>query len=155
MIVDKLSNLHKYIRPDEWIKIESFLSGLTASTSDGLHVIDGDKIFARVASYQLRRKDDCRIEAHDKYVDIQSSIIGAEGIDIFERHGMDIDVPYNLEDDVVFLSNSQKEPYVSVVNHPGYFTLIFPDEAHRPMQKPNDCTTDEPIKKFVIKIKRA
>jgi len=152
MVNSKLTNLSKYLPSDVWEKIERFLFGINQSTPDAYYPIDGDRVFARVMSYSVRNKEDCKIEAHNRYVDIQSTIIGAEGIDIFERKCLDVIESYKSEDDVMFFADPGKLPYVSVVNNPGYFTMLFPEEAHRPMLKTEIHNTDEPIKKFVIKV---
>jgi len=135
-----------------WSAIECFLFSLTGNTPDGYYPINGNKIFARVASYPTLRKDECKVEAHNNYIDIQVTLVGAEGIDVFDRQRMDISEPYNAENDIVFFSAVNKTPYASIINYPGYFTMLFPEEAHRPMQKPDNCDAEEPIKKVVIKV---
>jgi len=152
MVVDKLNNISKYIPPEIFTKIKDFLSKLTSLTPDGYYPIEGDKIFVRVMAYSVREKEECMIEAHNKYIDIQSTLTGAEGIDIFVRRDLKTETAYNIEEDVEFYAPGNAIPYVNVENHPGYFTMIFPEEAHRPMQITKSYSSSNPIKKFVIKV---
>ena len=56
---------------------------------------------------------------------------------------------YDGEKDIAFYEETT-EPNLSVNNVAGYFTMIFPYEAHRPQISVNrKC---EKVKKFVIKI---
>lgn len=149
MVFDQLRNLNKYISCEQYEKIEAFLEKVSLNMEEKYYEIDGKLIYARVMSYPTLMQHDCRIEAHDQYIDIQSSISGAERIDIFDRTRLDIEEGYNEDNDIVFYKEKGR-PNVSINNIVGYFSMIFPDEAHRPkMSVGQQC---EKVKKFVIKI---
>lgn len=116
---------------------------------DGEYDILNDKIFARVMSYTTLFTDACILEAHNKYVDIQFSINGAEGISVFDRTLMEIKDPYSEEKDVVLFMDNESALLAHTNNCPGYFTMLFPSEAHRPRECVGKC---EIVKKAVIKV---
>lgn len=149
MVFDQLRNLNKYVTKGQFEKISGFLKVLSSDMREGYYAIDGEAIYARVMRYQTSLRQDCRIESHDKYIDIQSSLVGIEGIDIFDRNELDISQAYNNDMDVTFYEETVV-PNLSVSNRVGYFSMIFPKEAHRPKISVNQQC--EEVKKFVIKI---
>ena len=149
MIHDKLENLHNYIRPRDFELIKTtFLRVLSPNMEERKYDIDGDRIYAKVMSYDTKDSSICKIEAHNVYIDIQCTITGAEGIDIYERDGLGIAEPYNTDKDVIFYEKEEKSFHAHTENLEGYFTLLLPDEAHAPQQRVGNI---EQVKKFVIK----
>lgn len=149
MVFDQLQNLSKYVTQEQFQKISNFLKILSPDMKEGDYEIDGEVIYARVMSYPTSLRQDCKIEAHDKYIDIQSSLAGIEGIDIFDRDELDISEKYNNKKDITFYEETVV-PNASVINRAGYFSMIYPKEAHRPKVSVNQRC--EKVKKFVIKI---
>lgn len=149
MIFDKLQNLHKYVLTEQFKKIQIFLKELSPNMEEKTYEIDGKNIFASVMNYSTVLSDDGKIEAHNEYIDIQASLVGAEGIDIFDRSCLEVLEDYDRERDIVFYKETVA-PNISVNNVIGYFTMIFPYEAHRPQISLNRMCED--VKKLVIKI---
>lgn len=149
MVFDQLQNLSKYVTQEQFQKMSNFLKLLSPDMKEGYYEIDGETIYARVMSYPTSLCQDCKIEAHDKYIDIQSSLVGIEGIDIFDRNELNILEVYNREKDVTFYEETVGS-IVSINNREGYFSMIYPNEAHRPKISVNQRC--ELVKKFVIKI---
>ena len=58
-------------------------------------------------------------------------------------------VPYNVEKDVTFYQREGTQQIAYAVNIPGYFTMLFPEDAHSPQEK---VLGTETVKKFVIKV---
>mgnify|MGYP001102237845 CR=1 FL=1 len=149
MIFDQVKNLNRYVSQEQFQKIERFMEKVSPDMQEGYYGIDGEKIYARVMCYQTSLREDCKIEAHNRYIDIQASLAGAEGIEVFDRRKLDILEAYNRENDVAFYQESV-EPHVWVNNVPGYFSMIFPEEAHRPqISMDQGC---KKVKKYVIKV---
>lgn len=149
MVFDKLGNLGKYVTQEQFQKIDKFLKLLAPDMEEGFYEIDGESIYAKVMSYPTSLRGKCKIEAHDKYIDIQSSLVGVEGIDIFDRDELIILEAYNSDKDATFYQET-KAPNASINNVAGYFSMIFPEEAHRPkISVDQQC---ERVKKFVIKV---
>lgn len=150
MVYAKISELERYLMPDIYEKIKIFLEQVCESMSEGEYPIWGDKIYARVMSYYTGSPEECQIEAHDKYIDIQAAITGAEGISVYERTSLSESESYNSEKDVVFFDKECAMVHAHTVNVPGYFTMLYPEDAHRPQEKV--CDIDR-VKKFVIKVR--
>ena len=146
MIIDKIDNLTLYLPAAIREKVMSFISGLSAGTQEGKYPIDGDSVFASVQSYPLKNASQCRIEAHDKYIDIQSVIQGAEGIDVFERGELEVETPYDPANDAAFFKPGD---FLRLDIKQNCFAALFPHEAHRPQL---ETLEHKFVKKFVIKV---
>ena len=147
MVFERLEHLLYYL-PAYRTEINGFLSVLSADMKDGEYPIAGSDVFARVLSYFTKPERACIIEAHDAYIDIQSTLVGAEGIGIFSRDSLRQKSDIDKERDVIYFLDV--EPLFTVKVNEGYFAMIFPHEAHRPETM---VKQPEKIKKFVIKIK--
>ena len=149
MVHDKIENLHKYVNEQDYEMIKSgFIDIISHDMEERIYPIDGERIYARVMSYDTKDPSICKLEAHEKYIDIQCTITGAEGIDIYDRSQLTISEPYNTEKDVVFYEKKADVLLAHTNNFEGYFTLLMPDEAHAPQQRVGDISR---VKKFVIK----
>lgn len=151
MVIDKIENLHKYI-PSQYAEgVEKFLQIISENMEEKIYEIYGERVFAKVMSYSTKKCCDCKIEAHDKYIDIQATISGAEGIDIFVRDDLEQQLCCNQNEDVTFYHEGTCQPYACNKNVPGFFSMIFPEEAHRPQERVEGY--DAFVKKFVIKVR--
>lgn len=151
MIVDVFENWNKYHTGNAvWHQAFEYLGALSADTPPGDMVpIIGDQVKARVMCYQTLFPEDAVLEAHDKYVDIQMSITGAECIDWFPRSLLTVKTPYDAVSDAVFFERPAFAP-VRVTNRPGIFTVLFPQDAHAP-QLTSGAEPAE-VKKVVVKV---
>ena len=147
MIIDKVERLAAYVPSSISKNIASFISELSADTPVGEYSIIGDSVFARVQSYALKEVCLCNVEAHDKYIDIQSVIAGAEGIDVFYRAELVAESSYDSENDVTFYKPGD---FLHIEIKQKYFAVLFPHEAHRPQIVTKECKF---VQKFVIKVK--
>lgn len=118
---------------------------------DGYYPLLGSECFAKIMTYQLKEKENCVIETHKEYIDIQLTLSGTEGISIFNSDINAKGSHYNPDDDVLFLDTNNYIPTCTINNSPGYFTMIFPGEYHRPMEKNSMCV--DIVQKVVIKVK--
>ena len=149
MIYDRIQNLYKYLNsPDYELIKRCFLDTLTPEIPDGNYPIDGQRIFANVSSYETKNMSDCKVEAHNYYIDIQCTIKGGEGIDVFERSSLSINEGYSREIDTCFFERNELALIAHINNIEGFFTILFPNEAHSPQQRIFEI---DRVKKFVIK----
>lgn len=152
MVQDKIENLSKYIPTSKISVIEKFLKCISSDMEEQKYEIDGEDVYARIMSYKTKLPEECEIEAHDIYCDIQFSLIGSEGISIYQRENLKIKSE-DKETDFITFQKEDADEHITVENKIGYFTLIFPREAHRPQEsKDRMC---EVVKKGVIKIKES
>ncbi|MHC4602158.1 MAG: NanQ anomerase/TabA/YiaL family protein [Planctomycetota bacterium] len=150
MIVDKLENAHLYAGLSDKINIafgilkdkKLFLK------KDGRYEIDGDNLYYIVQRYETRPADQCKLEAHKKYIDIQFVAAGEEILGYTPLENLEISQPYNEEKDIVLYKVSDK---LSTVNlGPGMFCILFPQDAHMPGRQLNDPSN---VLKVVVKVK--
>lgn len=151
MIHDKIKNLTNYISLEKRGLLSDFINKLSKDMEEGTYNIDGSNIYAKIMSYPTKLQADCTIEAHDKYIDIQFTLIGEEGISVCPRESLEC-VSRDEEKDFFTFQNSNFDPQVQINNKAGWFTLLKTSEAHRPQESPDG--TCSVVKKGVIKIKK-
>ena len=149
MIFDKLDQLSRYIAQDDFEKIKVFLNQINPEMDERRYEIDGNRIYANVESYSTKKQEDCRIEAHNKYIDIQGGLEGAERVGVYRRSELEEIDEYNQEKDVIHFDMEKATEVAHTINSAGYFTILYPDEAHSPKQK---AVGFDRVKKFVIKL---
>ena len=96
--------------------------------------------------------DDKRMEAHEKFIDIQYVASGEEKFFFADKKIFEATEPYNPEKDVEFYDSADFEKSAQAeasVLHAGEFAVFFPDDAHKP-----SLITDgvHDIKKILLKI---
>ncbi len=116
-----------------------------AALADGKYPIDGDKVFAVIQGYVTRARQDCKWEAHRKYIDIQHIVAGEEGFGYAPVDQIKIKTEYNPEKDIAFYEGDSSVIPVSA----GSLVVFFPHDAHQPGIAVNNPM---PIRKVVVKI---
>ena len=118
-----------------------------SSLAVGRYEIDGTNCWATVADADLAPLAERKLEAHRRYIDIQSPITGPETIGLMETGAEQLALPFNDKDDYV-LFEGEKRP---VTLQPGEFGIFFPPRgAHAP-----GCRAEggpAKIRKLVIKV---
>ncbi len=154
MIVDAFENWKFYYPGNEiWRCAFEYLRSLTPDAAPGeMTPILNDRVKGRVMCYETMSAEKAVLEAHDRYLDIQMSLVNTECIDWFPRASLTIQTPYNPDSDALFFERP-RNGVVRIVNRPGIFTVLFPQDAHAP-QLMCDSTPDR-VKKVVVKVKLA
>ncbi len=149
MIIDRVENWRRFSPGEETACVADFLAGLTNDVADGEYTLGDNGIFARVMTYATRPPEEARLEAHREYVDVQTVIAGAEGIEWFPVQDLAVQTPYDLATDVAFYHRPGPAPArVDVV--PGTFVVLFPRDAHMPQLAVDGVRGS--VKKAVVKI---
>lgn len=150
MIHDKLANWQLYFSAEPWKTAFEYLLGLSSETPLAEKVLlNTDGLYASVMSYQTRGPEESVLETHDRHVDIQVTLSGYEAIDWFDREDLQVKAPYDTELDRTFYHRPDTA-CPRLHNYPGYFTLLFPGDAHMPMLQGE--VGSEMVKKVVIKV---
>jgi len=151
MIYDTIDRLAAYapILPRLALAAEFASRTDLASLPDGRVAIDGDAVYASVATYETKAPDPTRFEAHRRYADVQFLIAG-EG----ERCGialptaaLAVNEPYDEARDVLFGTAASFDWVTLDTRH---FALLLPDDAHLPGRFLADAPTT--VRKCVIKV---
>ena len=146
MILDTLENYQLYNAINERIaKGFDFLRTTDLdSLPSGKHDIEGDTIFALVQEYQTKPLNECKLESHKKYIDIQYVIRGEEMMGVTTQNNQKI-IEVNEEKDYTFYEGNTSLVLVSK----GMFTIFFPDDLHQPCVQTESAAE---VKKVVIKV---
>ncbi len=148
MIIDTVKNASNYPMGQAWTKAFEFIATLNRDTPDGEYPLAGETMFARVMSYDTKPPEKAVFEAHRKYADIQSTLIGAEGIAVVDISRVEESKPYNEGGDVAFFNTPDTIPTL-VDMYPGSFAFLLPQDVHMPQLQVGSSQT---IKKVVVKI---
>lgn len=146
MIIDKIENIEKYSQIP--ISVIKFIKNLTPETPVGHYELENG-IFANIDKYTTKLFENCKFEAHKKYIDIQIITTGTEQLDYINIEGLAVSEEYDQNRDVMFFENPTTVPD-SVILENNKFAFIYPHEAHKPQMAINNIQTD--VKKVVVKI---
>lgn len=148
MILDKLENADWYAGITENLKKGfDFLKNTDLLKIDaGRYEIDGKNVFALISEYESKAHQDCRLEAHRTYADIQYIVSGREAIGFVPLSDQSITSDYNPDKDIVFFAGETTQLIVEA----GMFAVFFPQDIHRPCMQ---ISGPEKVKKIVVKVR--
>ncbi|MEO5685314.1 MAG: YhcH/YjgK/YiaL family protein [Chitinophagaceae bacterium] len=149
MIIDTLKNASRYfsIHPLFEKAFDYVRQTDLHGTAPGKYEIDGANLKAIFSNKKgmTAEESTAKFECHDKHIDIQLCISGAEQFGWKPRENCSIqNGPFNAEKDVQLYSDPP-DTYFQLTD--GQFVILFPEDVHAPM-----IGTEE-IKKLVIKVK--
>jgi biofilm protein TabA len=133
MILDKISEIRRYsqLHPGLARAIEILAETHLESLAEGRHEWLGDRLFVLVAASAGRGRDQAKLEAHRKYIDIQCTIEGVE--EIGWRPTSDctqLEAPYDQSRDIMFFHD---RPEIWLAVPPQHCAVFFPADAHAPL----------------------
>lgn len=132
MILDTLALWRRYAHLNPRFAAGfAFLEQLSPDVAVGRHEIDGDAVYALVQRYRTRPVAGMQLEAHRRYIDIQCLLDGRELIQWAPLAGLaEATRPYDVATDAAL--HPLAADTVPVPLKPGWFTILFPDDAHAP-----------------------
>ena len=146
MSIDRLEYLDRYadMHPRFKAAFDLIRTFDFASAADGPAEIDGDRITINVLRRDLKTKDAAKMEAHERYVDIQVMFSGNEvfGWKLTSECNQP-QAPYNAEKDVILFDDAP-DGYWPLLE--GMFVVFFPEDAHAPM------VGEGKVEKLVVKV---
>ena len=149
MIIDTIQNASKYygVHP-LFAKAFQYIQDTDLNTVEmGKYEIDGDNLKAIFSNKtgMTAEASVAKFECHNRHIDIQLCIHGAERIGWKPREKCTAENGgYNPDKDVQ-LYNEVPDMYFQLTD--GQFAIFFPEDVHAPM------IGEEEIKKLVIKVK--
>jgi YhcH/YjgK/YiaL family protein len=148
MILDGNQHAHLYTEAHPLFgKAFDFLKTTDFSKlSFGRHAIDGDKLFALYMEYETKSMEECVMESHRKYIDIQCMIEGEESMAITTFNGQPATTAYDEEKDVAFYEKRYESLITVRKNH---FVIFFPHDLHMPCIQTGER---KHVKKVVFKV---
>lgn len=147
MILDTPDRLSVYSPLNaRFAQVAEFLRTVDLETiADGRHEIDGSHIYMNViGEAALRKPENCRLEVHDRYIDIQIIIRGTEGFGWSERTScLSPAGEMDSEKDILFFADAPST-YIDVCG--GQMIILFPWDAHAPL------VGDGVVRKAIVKM---
>lgn len=147
MILDTVKNVKLYKSLNERLTLGlEYISKTDFSSLEmGTYKIDGDDVFAILQTYDTKDESDCRLESHQKYIDIQYMISGEELVGVTPLSNQEVTEDLLKENDVVFY-NGVSDKIKLAANS---FMIFYPTDVHAPCIK-----VDKPTKviKVVVKV---
>lgn len=130
MILDRLEHIARYasLHPLFPKAFEFLQQPDLASLPSGRHEIDGERVFAIAARESARTRDEARLEAHRRFIDIQVVLSSTDYMGWKSRSQCHRpDGEYDGEKDVEFFAD---RPLAWMPVEEGAFAIFFPDDAH-------------------------
>lgn len=153
MFVGNLENLGKldFLAP----KLKEVLIYLKENdlkdTKPGRIELQGEDLFINIELNEMAPKEERKPEAHIKYLDIQLVLDGAESIGVAVTNKNNTVLhKYDDEKDIMFFEDAENENMIDLF--PGDFTILFPEDIHRPRCLVSG-TTSGSSKKAIVKMK--
>lgn len=117
------------------------------SLAPGRYDVDED-FYYLIQEYNTLPVSECKMESHDKWIDIQLIVSGKESLKTVDVSRLTVKVPYSAEKDVTFFETP--EIMQDNVLTAGGYLVLYPENGHMPK-----CAVDEPVavKKCVGKIR--
>lgn len=153
MINGTIEELRYYLPENIKELVMNYVKQVDRNAEEGYSYLLDNEVYGRVMSYDTLPKEECLIEAHNRYVDIQISVYGSEGIEVYQRQDLKETVAYKEDKDVVFFEYVGQGYFATIDNIPGRFSMFFPEDAHQPKICMEGASGH--VKKFVVKIDKA
>lgn len=145
MIFDHISRLGNYTSIPGLANVADFLRGHPAETlTPGRYELP-DGMWCTVSEPEMRA--DGPYEIHHRYADVQVLLVGSEQIDYAPVEALDKCLDFSEERDIGFI-HQETEEHLGLRLYPGWFTVLYPDDAHKPLIK----LEHDHIRKAVFKI---
>lgn len=148
MILVTLDNLAQYkgLNPNLDAAID-FLAAFSAEgRADGRYDIRAGEVYYMLQSPALTPREECRYEAHEKYIDIQCALEDGEEIGWHNADALDFE-EYDARRDVRFASAKPGETRLQM--RKGMCAIFFPSDAHSPGRAQSAARI---IRKLVVKV---
>lgn len=158
---------HFATHPARWNTAFHFLSQFTAPDSNKeqlLHNLHRGRtdlsadVYVNVEVYLPKPVEQCRYEAHRRYIDIQYVVQGSEYIALTHDTSLPVLTPYDTTKDITFY---QYHPDQLLLADPTKYFIFFPADLHAPSIQPtpvpnnvtsNATNTTTNVTKVVVKI---
>ena len=144
MIKDKVaySALYEGVNPGFKAAFDFLKEALVEPKEVGRYEL-GDGVFALVQSYDSKPAENCKIEAHKKFIDIQCVLKGKELFGVADLSTQTLYEDKFEEKDVAFYHGDVD--LLTLTD--GDFVIVFPEDAHRPQQGDGSH-----VEKVVVKV---
>ncbi|MFH0880891.1 MAG: YhcH/YjgK/YiaL family protein [Lentisphaerota bacterium] len=131
-----------------WEMAINWLKHNQTNTVEDIYPLGEDGFYARIMSYPLITREEARFEAHRHTIDLQYTVLGEEMIEIHPTEALSSRGDYSTDKDTEHFE-TPPIPHASVTNAAGFFSILFPVDAHMPKLLTPKARS---VTKIVIKI---
>lgn len=107
-----------------------YLKGLDLNALEVGKYPVNDDFYYSIQEYDSKLIENCKLESHKKYADIQIVIKGEEAIDIAPVAELELLTPYNEEKDAAFWKTADVMERIELRN--GSYAVFMPRTGHKP-----------------------
>lgn len=147
MVLDSIENAARYLSMGDGITkaLHYIQNNDFSEIQPGRYQLEGDRLVMLVNEYECTNTDECRLEGHRKYIDLQYWVKGCELMGHDMLGNQPVLEPYNEKTDCAFYSCIAS--YSRLL--PGMFVIYYPSDLHTANSDP---LTNDRVKKIVFKI---
>lgn len=120
-------------------KIHKRIQSLPLDAFDKVNL--GEDIFALEQKFHSKKRQDCFLESHIHYIDIQLIVSGEELMEHCDIHCCEVKEKYNSQKDLIVFKDYRDTH--KVLLRSGDFAIFFPQDIHlgcQQYQEPTLCT---------------
>ncbi len=147
MVIDSLKNCAKYSSLNPYFAKAFYFMATNdlGALAPGRYEVYGDNVWANIVEGSLKAQKDAKLEAHDKYIDIQICLKGSETFGWIKREACVKPAgEYDGAKDLIFYDD--EETLFFTLNE-GEFAIFFPEDGHTPM------IGEGSVKKCIFKVR--
>jgi len=147
MVLDIIENASRYLFMGAGITkaLQHIKNNDLFKVEPGRYELEGDRLVMLVNEYENTNTDECRLEGHKRYIDLQYWVTGSELMGHEILNSQPVLEAYNEKTDCGF--------YNCIASYsrllPGMFVIYYPSDLHTAV---NDPLSKERVKKIVFKI---
>lgn len=150
MIIDKIENAHLYAGLTDNIckALEILKDGKFDQKETGRHDVDGDNLYYSIQQYTTKPIEECKLEAHEHYIDVQFVASGEELLGYTLLDNPELPKPCSQKDGNTLYEVPANISRINFAS--GMFSILFPEDAHMPGCQLNGFCD---VLKVVVKVK--
>lgn len=147
MILDCIKNSDRYVCLGKGIAeaLQYIKDNDLSKVQPGKYEIDGNRLIMNVIELENTNSNECKLEGHRKYIDVQYWVSGSELMGHEILYNQQVLEEYSEEKDCAYYNCIAS--YSRVL--PGMFVIYYPSDLHTAVSDP---LSNQRVKKVVFKV---
>ena len=147
MVLDSIEHAARYLHLGEGVAkaLHYIQSNDLSQVNPGRYELEGEKLVMMVFEFEATNTDECKLEGHRRYLDLQYWVSGSELMGHELLGSQKVLEKYDEKKDCAFYSCLASYSRLT----PGMFVIYYPSDLHTAIMDP--LSTDR-VKKIVFKI---
>lgn len=147
MVLDSIENAARYLHLGDGITkaLHYIQNNDLTKVQTGKYELENDRLVMNVFEFEATNTNECRLEGHRRYIDLQYWVTGSELMGHEVLNTQPVLEAYNDKTDCIFYDCNSSFSRVL----PGMFVIYFPTDLHTAVVDPLSASK---VKKIVFKI---